>query len=85
MAHLNILNISRELSRLSDNMRHITSENNTMNISINDLNEIKVNRIDIVRIIDDLKTDIQKIDHKINDITRRTKRLSLVSDETRAT
>ena len=70
MAHLNILNISRELSRLSDNVRNITSENNTMNISINDLNEIKVNRIDIVRIIDDIKTDIQKMDHKINDINK---------------
>lgn len=70
MAHLNILNISRELSRLSENVRTISSDSNTMNISINDLNEIKINKIDIIRIIDDIKTDIQKMDHKINDINK---------------
>lgn len=76
MAHLNILNISRELSKLSENVRTLNEHNNTLGVNVEDLNEIKANKKDICLVIDTLKDSIEKMNNKINSINKEVQVLS---------
>ena len=76
MAHLNILNISRELSKLSDNVKSLNQDNNTLGVSVDDLNEIKANKKDICLVIETLKDNIKKMNNKINNINKEVRIIS---------
>ena len=75
MSHLNILNISRELTKLNDNIKNISNENNHISNSINDLNEIKANKLDIELIIDQFKSELNLIDRKLLSINNEVTKL----------
>lgn len=76
MAHLNILNISRELSKLSENVRKLNEHNNNLGVSVEDLNKIKANKKDICLVIDTLKDSIKQMNNKINSINKEVQVLS---------
>ena len=76
MAHLNILNISRELCKLSENIKTLNEHNNTLGVNVEDLNQIKANKKDICLVIDTLKDSIKQMNNKINSIKKEVQVLS---------
>ena len=75
MSHLNILNISRELTKINSNIKNISSGNNYITDSLQDLNEIKANKVDIEIILDQFKDELTIIDKKLLSINNEVSKL----------
>ena len=82
MSHLNILTISKEIENINKNISKFQSQINTMetensklNSNFNDINEIKINKIDVVNSLDEIKSDFQFLENKIRSIDVCVKKL----------
>jgi|TARA_B110000285_G_C14833527_1_gene471996 hypothetical protein len=73
MAHLNILQISREIENINKNINvfqeNLNNNNNTtvrMSTNINDLNQIKSNKIDIDISLEEIRQHFKYLENKVN-------------------
>jgi prefoldin subunit 5 len=82
MSHLNILTISKEIDNLNKNILqfrgqidHLESENNTLNNNIKDINEIKMNKLDTIDCIEEIKSDFKYLEKKLSSVNNCVKKL----------
>lgn len=79
MSHMNILNISREIDRIKNNIIDVNTNVETINSSfsnnLRDLNDIKANKTEIVASIDEIREDFKFMESKLNLIDKNVKNL----------
>ena len=79
MSHMNILNISREIDRIKNNIIDVNTNVETFNSSfsnnLRDLNDIKANKTEIVASIDEIREDFKFMESKLNLIDNNVKNL----------
>ena len=82
MSHLNILNISREIDNINRNVQlfhkqitDLESTNSRNNEIINDLDEIKMNKLDVITSLEKIREDFKFLESKINNVDLCVKKL----------
>jgi hypothetical protein len=82
MSHLNILNISREIDNINKNItgfhKQITEmedKNNRNGEIINDLDDIKMNKLDVISSLEKIRDDFKFLESKINSVDTFVKKL----------
>jgi prefoldin subunit 5 len=82
MSHLNILTISKEIQNINKNISQFKSqlhniESNTNNIhsNIKDINEIKMNKIDSIDSLEQIRSDFKFLEKKLVSVDSCVKKL----------
>ena len=82
MSHLNILTISKEIENLNKNVKKfknqieiLESDKNILNSNINDINEIKMNKLDAIDCLQELRDDFKHLENKLNSVDKCVKKL----------
>lgn len=82
MSHLNILTISKEIENLNKNIAKFQTQisdievtNSQMSSNFKDLNEIKINKLDVIDSIDQIRSDFKFLESKLNSIDGCVKKL----------
>jgi hypothetical protein len=82
MSHLNILTISKEIENINKNVSKfqnqisdIEEDNSKLNSNFNDINEIKINKIDVIDSLDQIRNDFKFLENKLNSINGCVKKL----------
>lgn len=75
MSHLNILKISREIDNINKNIKcfhkqisEMEEKNNRNGEIINDLDEIKMNKLDVICSLEKIKDDFKFLESKLNSV-----------------
>jgi hypothetical protein len=66
MAHLNILQISREIENINKNLNSQTDITVRMSNNLNDLNQIKSNKTDIDISLEEIRQHFKYLENKVN-------------------
>jgi len=82
MSHLNILNISREIENINKNIlsfqkqiTRIESEENRNSDNIQDLDEMKMNKIEVISSLEKIRDDFKFLESKIENVDLCVKNL----------
>ena len=74
MSHLNILtskeieNINKNIAKFQSQINTYETENSKLNKNFSDINEIKINKIDVVHSLDEIKSDFKFLENKIHSV-----------------
>ena len=82
MSHLNILNMSREINNINENISlfhkqitEIEEKNDRNDEIINDLDEIKMNKLDVICSLEKIRDDFKFLESKIQSVDTCVKKL----------